>query len=380
MSFNKLAEYFTSPNRKPVEQVAESSKKGAALLLLKGIALGFESTVYVLILIVATIVVSVVLFTGMSPLFAMYSVALAGIGMLTHTGNNVSMDSFGPIADNASGIAELARVEDEEQRKILAKLDEAGNTTKAVTKAIAIASAVLAAISLFASYAQSLGTGGTVVLDISEPEVFAGLLLGGAVPFLFSSLSIDAVERAASKVIEEVREQFKVPGVMEGKTNPDYAKVVSIVTMAAQKELLVLALVGVLAPIITGLILGELALGAFLAGVILVGQLLAVFMANAGAAWDNAKKRIEEGLYGGKGSEQHKASVIGDTVGDPLKDTAGPALNPMIKVINLVSLIFAPLIMKFRQNTLLSLTLSLVLIAILAIAVIHSKRERYSYD
>jgi K(+)-stimulated pyrophosphate-energized sodium pump len=214
-----------------------------------------------------------------------------------------------------------------------------------------------------------------VILDISEPEVFAGLLLGGAIPFFFSSLSINAVERAAAKVIEEVREQFKRPGVMEGKTNPDYSKVVSIVTLAAQKELFVLALVGVLAPLIAGLLLGEIALGAFLAGVILVGQLLAVFMANAGAAWDNAKKRIEEGLYGGKGSEQHKAAVIGDTIGDPLKDTAGPSLNPMIKVINLVSLIFAPLIVKLRQNIVLALALSLILIAILAIIIILSRRE-----
>ena len=375
MSFNKLADYFTSPRKRPVEQLAKSSNSGAAILILKGLALGFESTVYVLILITGTIVVSVVLFTGMNPLFAMYSVALAGIGMLTHTGNNVSMDSFGPIADNASGIAEIAKVENEEQKKALAKLDEAGNTTKAVTKAIAIASAVLAAISLFASYAQSVSAGGTVILDISEPEVFAGLLLGGAIPFFFSSLSINAVERAAAKVIEEVREQFKRPGVIEGKTNPDYSKVVSIVTLAAQKELFVLALVGVLAPLIAGLLLGEIALGAFLAGVILVGQLLAVFMANAGAAWDNAKKTIEEGLYGGKGSDQHKAAVIGDTIGDPLKDTAGPSLNPMIKVINLVSLIFAPLIVKLRQNIVLALTLSLSLIAILAITIILSRRE-----
>jgi K(+)-stimulated pyrophosphate-energized sodium pump len=375
MSFNKLADYFTSPRKRPVEQLAKSSNSGAAILILKGLALGFESTVYVLILIAGTIVVSVVLFTGMDPLFAMYGVALAGIGMLTQTGNNVSMDSFGPIADNASGIAEIAKVENEEQKKALAKLDEAGNTTKAVTKAIAIASAVLAAISLFASYTQSVGAGGTVILNISEPVAFAGLLLGGAIPFFFSSLSINAVERAAAKVIEEVREQFKRPGVMEGKTNPDYSKVVSIVTLAAQKELFVLALVGVLAPLIAGLLLGEIALGAFLAGVITVGQLLAVFMANAGAAWDNAKKRIEEGIYGGKGSEQHKAAVIGDTIGDPLKDTAGPSLNPMIKVINLVSLIFAPLIVKLRQNIVLALTLSLILIAILATTIILSRRE-----
>jgi K(+)-stimulated pyrophosphate-energized sodium pump len=304
----------------------------------------------------------------------MYGVALAGIGMLTHTGNNVSMDAFGPIADNAGGIAEMAGA-DEKSKQALADLDAAGNTTKAVTKAIAIASAVIAAISLFASYAESIGAGLTVTLDIAQPIVFVGLLIGGALPFLFSSISIRAVGRTASKIIEEVRAQFKKPGVMEGITKPDYAKVVSLVTAAAQRELIGLALLGILTPIVVGLLLGELALGAFLAGVILVGQLLAVFMANTGAAWDNAKKKIEDGYYGGKGSEEHKASVIGDTVGDPLKDTAGPALNPMIKVINLVSLLFAPVIIKFRDNMALAGVTALVLVVVLAFVVVRSKRE-----
>jgi len=374
ISFNKLADYFTSPQRRPVDQIARSAQTGAAPLLLNGLALGFESTVWVLIVIAATVVASVIFFTGAGVIFAMYGVALAGIGMLTHTGNNVSMDAFGPIADNAGGIAEMAGA-DEKSKQALADLDAAGNTTKAVTKAIAIASAVIAAISLFASYAESIGAGLTVTLDIAQPIVFVGLLIGGALPFLFSSISIRAVGRTASKIIEEVRSQFKRPGVMDGIIKPDYAKVVSLVTAAAQRELIGLALLGILTPIVVGLLLGELALGAFLAGVILVGQLLAVFMANTGAAWDNAKKKIEDGYYGGKGSEEHKASVIGDTVGDPLKDTAGPALNPMIKVINLVSLLFAPVIIKFRDNMALAGVTALVLVVVLAFVVVRSKRE-----
>ncbi|MEM3404077.1 MAG: sodium-translocating pyrophosphatase [Nitrososphaeria archaeon] len=372
ISFNKLADYFTSPDRKPVDRIAKSSKTGAATLLLEGLALGMESTVWVLVVIAATIVASVIFFTGAGVIFAMYGVALAGIGMLTHTGNNVSMDAFGPISDNAGGIAEMAE-SDAKSKQALADLDAAGNTTKAVTKAIAIASAVIAAISLFASYTEAIGV--EVKLDIADPMIFTGLLVGGALPFLFSSISIRAVGRTASKVIEEVREQFKTPGVMEGTRKPDYAKVVSMVTAAAQREMVGLALLGVLTPIVAGLLLGELALGAFLAGVILVGQLLAVFMANTGAAWDNAKKKIEDGYYGGKGSDEHKSSVIGDTVGDPLKDTAGPALNPMIKVINLVSLIFAPIIIQLRANMLVAGVLSLILTIILVVVVIRSKRE-----
>jgi K(+)-stimulated pyrophosphate-energized sodium pump len=304
----------------------------------------------------------------------MYGVALTGIGMLTHTGNNIAMDTFGPIVDNAGGIAEMAGA-DEKTQKTLADLDAAGNTTKAVTKVIAIASAVIAAISLFASYAESIGVGQIITIDITNPMVFVGLLVGGSLPFLFSSISIRAVGRTASKVIEEVRKQFKIPGVMEGTVLPDYARVVSLVTSAAQRELVGLSLLGILAPIVAGLLLGEIALGAFLAGVILVGQLLAVFMANTGAAWDNAKKKIEDGFYGGKGSEEHKASVIGDTVGDPLKDTAGPALNPMIKVMNLISLLFAPIIIKIRLNLILTAIIALALLVVLAIVILRSKKE-----
>ncbi|MGC8961126.1 MAG: sodium-translocating pyrophosphatase [Candidatus Bathyarchaeia archaeon] len=373
ISFNKLADYYTSPLKRPVDQLARSSRTGAAPLLLNGLALGFESTVWTLMVICLTIVASVIFFTGAGALFAMYGVALAGIGMLTLTGNNISMDTFGPIADNANGIAEMADL-DPGTRGILAKLDASGNTTKAVTKAIAIASAVIAAVSLFASYAEATGME-KIGLNIAEPVVFVGLLVGGALPFLFSSINIRAVGRGASKIIEEVRAQFRIPGVMEGRVKPNYARVVAICTSAAQRELIGLALLGILTPIIVGLLLKEMALGAFLAGVIVTGQLLAVFMANSGGAWDNAKKKIEDGYYGGKGSEEHKASVIGDTVGDPLKDTAGPALNPMIKVINLVSLLFAPIIMKFKHEPLISGILSAILALILGIVIWYSKRE-----
>ncbi|MGD0329356.1 MAG: sodium-translocating pyrophosphatase [Nitrososphaeria archaeon] len=374
ISFNKLTNYFTSPDRKPVDQIARSAQTGAAPLLLNGLALGFESTVWVLLVIAVTVVASVIFWTGAGAIFVMYGVALTGIGMLTLTGNTISMDTFGPIVDNAGGLAEMAGA-DEKTNSALAALDQAGNTTKAVTKVIAIASAVIAAIALFASYAEAVGLGEFITIDITSPIVLVGLLVGGSLPFLFSSICIRAVGRTASKIIEEVRKQFKIPGVMEGTVLPDYAKVVSIVTSAAQRELIGLALLGILAPILAGLVLGDLALGAFLAGVILVGQLLAVFMANTGAAWDNAKKKIEDGFYGGKGSEEHKASIIGDTVGDPLKDTAGPALNPMIKVMNLISLLFVPIIIQIRQNVILTVIISSMLIVILAVVVLRSKSE-----
>jgi K(+)-stimulated pyrophosphate-energized sodium pump len=373
ISFNKLADYYTSPLKKPVDQLAKSSKTGPAPLLLNGLALGFESTVWTLMVISFTIVVSVIVFSGAGAIFAMYGVALAGIGMLTLTGNNVSMDTFGPIADNANGIAEMSGLSPK-TRQILARLDASGNTTKAVTKAIAIASAVIAAVSLFASYAEATGMK-EIGLNIADPIIFVGLLVGGALPFLFSAISIRAVGRGASRIINEVRKQFKIPGVMEGTVKPNYAKVVAICTAAAQKELIGLALLGILSPIIVGLVLKEMALGAFLAGVILTGQLLAVFMANSGGAWDNAKKKIEDGFYGGKGSEEHKASVIGDTVGDPLKDTAGPALNPMIKVINLVSLLFAPAMMKLKGEPLISGILAAMLIIIIGFVVWRSNKE-----
>ncbi|MCJ7624930.1 MAG: sodium/proton-translocating pyrophosphatase, partial [Anaerolineaceae bacterium] len=291
---------------------------------------------------------------------------MIGIGMLSHTGNNVAMDSFGPISDNANGIGEMCwhDIDDEETRvarQIMADLDAVGNTTKAITKGIAIASAVIAAVSLFASYItdvgrvmEQLGMDRLEAIRISDTAVFIGFLLGGALPWLFSSLSIRAVARAAVLVVEEVRAQFLIPGIMEGTKKPDYARVVGISTRSAQKELLPLATIAVLTPLIVGLVFGVEALGGFLAGVILSGQMLAVFMSNAGGAWDNAKKGIEDEprdleANTGKGSERHKAGVVGDTVGDPLKDTAGPALNPMIKVVNLVSLIAAPVIVKYQD-------------------------------
>jgi K(+)-stimulated pyrophosphate-energized sodium pump len=274
------------------------------------------------------------------------------------------MDSYGPISDNANGIGEMAwhDMEDEESknaRQIMADLDAVGNTTKAITKGVAIASAVIAAVSLFGSYIADVGRVqaqlGQVVMEairVSDTKVFIGLLLGGAIPWLFSSLSIRAVSRAASRIVEEVRRQFRIPGIMEGTKQPDYAEVVGISTASAQKELIPLATIAVLMPLVIGLVLQVEALGGFLAGIILSGQLLAVFMANTGGAWDNAKKIIEDEprdlkANTGKGSERHKASVVGDTVGDPLKDTAGPALNPMIKVANLVSLLAAPIIVKY---------------------------------
>ncbi len=381
ISFNKLANHFTSPDKKPVDKVAETSKTGSATLILQGLSLGFESTVWTVLLIALTIVVSIVIWIGAGILFAFYGVALAGIGMLSLTGNNVAMDTFGPIVDNANGIGEMAGLEGE-PRKILADLDASGNTTKAVTKALAIASAVLAAVSLFSAFTETLN----IRLDIStDPMVFVGLLVGGSLPFLFSFISIRAVSRAAGKIIEEVRHQFKMPGILEGLRLPDYARVVRICTSAAQRELASLAIISILTPLTVGILLGAEAWGGFLAGVILTGQLLAVFMANSGGAWDNAKKKIEDGFYGGKYSENHKASVVGDTVGDPLKDTAGPALNPMIKVINLISLLFSGAILSLRNILIIQLfgvgvpvvaiIVSVMLTVIIGAMIAFSKRE-----
>src|SRR5690606_20748615 len=274
----------------------------------------------------------------------LYGVAMTGIGMLTLTGNNVSMDAFGPISDNAQGVAELAGESGGAGGETLESLDAVGNTTKAITKGVAIGSAVIAAVSLFGSFLTDtrvvqLGlqiplerTLFSTGINIAEPLVFIGFLIGGGLIFLFSSLLIRAVNRAAFEMINVVRRQFRIPGILEGTRTPDYAEAVSVSTRAAQRELLPLGVIAVLMPVVVGFLLGAAALGGFLAGIILAGQLMAVFMSNAGGAWDNAKKYIEEGNYGGKGSEAHKAAVVGDTVGDPFKDTAGPALNPMIKV------------------------------------------------
>jgi K(+)-stimulated pyrophosphate-energized sodium pump len=336
------------------------------------------STAIPIILIASAILVSYH-FAGL------YGIAIAAVGMLANTGIQLAVDAYGPISDNAGGIAEMAKedFEDPESQRTLATLDSVGNTTKAITKGIAIASAVIAALSLFASYIEVTGLE-KVGLNIADPIVFVGLLIGGALPFLFSSILLRSVERAAALIIEEVRKQFRIPGVMEGTTKPDYGKVIRICTNAAQRELIVVAMLGILVPIIVGFMIGERALGGFLAGIIVAGQLLAVFMANSGGAWDNAKKQIEDEPSDpennlGKYSERHKAGVIGDTVGDPLKDTAGPALNPMIKVVNLVSLLIAPLIItvgvtggSLRTITLLISGASLVA---LTIGVMFSLRE-----
>jgi K(+)-stimulated pyrophosphate-energized sodium pump len=346
------------------------------------------------IVIALTILASVFIYMGVpvntvaeQTAFVLYGVALTGIGMLTLTGNNVAMDSFGPISDNANGIGEMAGLEPK-ARQIMADLDGVGNTTKAITKGIAIGSAVIAAVSLFGSFITDVTKIDPVALAdgirISAPVVFIGFLIGGAIPWLFSSLAIKAVARAAGEIVVEVRRQFRIPGLMEGKVKPDYAQAVIISTKAAQSELTNLALICVLTPIVVGLALQVEALGGFLAGVILSGQLLAVFMSTAGGAWDNAKKLIEDeprnlAANTGKGSERHKASVVGDTVGDPLKDTAGPALNPMIKVINLVSLIVAPVIVQYKELN--WITGSVIVVGIIAIgwAVFRSGRGGVDY-
>jgi len=381
VSFNPLTSYFTATDKFPVKDIVKSTKAGPATTILSGLSHGYESSVWALFYIVISIVLAIVFSPGEGAAYSLYAVAMIGIGMLSHTGNNVAMDSYGPISDNANGIGQMAwhDLDDEETRKgrqIMADLDAVGNTTKAITKGIAIASAVIAAVSLFASYITATGLH---TISVSETEVFIGLLLGGALPWLFSSLSIRAVSRAAKLIVEEVRRQFRIPGVMEGKVLPDYRNVVSISTAAAQKELVPLAAIALTVPIIVGLMLQVEALGGFLAGTIVSGQLLAVFMANAGGAWDNAKKTIEDEprdliANTGKGSERHKASVVGDTVGDPLKDTAGPALNPMIKVVNLVSLIIAPIIVAFKY-TWMTWAVSVALIAAAGWALRRSKRE-----
>jgi K(+)-stimulated pyrophosphate-energized sodium pump len=365
VAFNPLTSYFTSTKKAPVKEIVKATNTGPATTILTGLSVGMESSVWALFVIVIAFIIGLLLYSGEgNATYVLYAVAMIGIGMLSHTGNNVAMDSYGPISDNANGIGEMAwhDMKDKETakaRQIMADLDAVGNTTKAITKGVAIASAVIAAVSLFGSYITDVGRVqaqlGQTVMDairVSDTKVFIGLLLGGALPWLFSSFSIRAVSRAAAQIVEEVRRQFKIPGIMTGKVQPDYARVVSISTASAQKELIPLATIAVLMPLAIGLILQVEALGGFLAGIILSGQLLAVFMANAGGAWDNAKKSIEDEerdlkANTGKGSDRHKAAVVGDTVGDPLKDTAGPSLNPMIKVANLVSLLMAPIIVKF---------------------------------
>jgi len=381
LTVNRLTEYFTETHKPPVQSVARSTTTGQATTIITGIAVGYESTVWAILAIAVAIFGSALIYAGTNPTFIAYGVAMCGIGMLTLTGNNISMDVFGPVADNANGIGEMAHLEPQ-ARQTLADLDAVGNTTKAITKGIAIASAVVAAVSLFNAYITDIGTilkqsyeQVAATLSLAEPAVFIGILIGGAVPFLFSSLTIRAVGRAAGLIVQEVRAQFRDKEIWEGKKTPDYARVVSICTRAAQKELIGPALLAIVTPIVVGYAFGTPGLAGFLGGAILSGQLLAVFMSNAGGAWDNAKKFIEDGNYGGKGSEAHKASVTGDTVGDPLKDTAGPALNPMIKVMNMVAMLTVPLILAHAGNTSVRVGVIAAGLVIVAVALAYSRRE-----
>ena len=413
ISIDRLTEYFTGTDKKPVQEVKKATTTGSATTILSGLAVGMESAVWTTVVLAAAIFCSVLIFGTIDGLtaaqsftFVLYGVAMTGIGMLTLTGNNVAMDSFGPIADNANGIGEMAwhgqeDTDTKKARKIMADLDGVGNTTKAITKGVAIGSAVIAAVALFASYMVDVSNVQTLLNEawknagenkalellsqigivVSNPTVFVGMLIGAALPWLFSSFAINAVNRAAGLIVLEVRRQFKL-GVLEGKAQPDYTRAVGISTIAAQKELIVLATLGIVSPMVVGLAMGVEALGGFLAGIIVSGQLLAVFMANSGGAWDNAKKVVEDepsdiAANTGKGSERHKASVVGDTVGDPLKDTAGPAVNPLIKVVNMVAVIVAPIIVNYHNDYTplgkIGWVCVIVLLAILAWAILKSK-------
>jgi K(+)-stimulated pyrophosphate-energized sodium pump len=380
---NRLTAYFTATDRPPVQEIAKSTRFGPATTILSGLAEGYESSTWSILMIAAAIMVSVLVYGPLGTQYVIYGVALIGIGWLTHAGNLVSMDSFGPISDNANGIGEMAKMP-EGARKIMTDLDAVGNTTKAITKGVAIGSAVIAAVALFGSFITDIklvrpdfGD----VINIADPRVFIGALIGAGVPVLFGALLIKAVSRAANGMVAVVRKEFDKPGVREGTTTPDYKLAVGISTQAAQRELLPVGIMVVLIPIIVGFLLKAEALGGFLAGVILSGQLLAVFMSNAGGAWDNAKKLVEEGHHGGKGSEAHKASVVGDTVGDPLKDTAGPALNPLIKVINLISLIIAPIVVASDTVTVPTAIVMFALLGVVVWAISRSKRPaQYALD
>jgi K(+)-stimulated pyrophosphate-energized sodium pump len=362
---SRLTEYYTATHFSPVQEVAESAETGPATVVLSGTSLGLESSVYAVIAIAAAIGVSLALGGG-NLQFSLYLVALTGMGMLATTGVIVSEDTFGPVSDNAAGIAEMSGEFHGEPERIMVSLDAVGNTTKAVTKGFAIGSAVIAAVALFASFIETAagevlqtevveglkrtkrGVFDLLQINVADPKIFIGLLIGGAVPFLFSALAIRAVGRTAGVVVREVRDQFADGKIMAGTKEPDYGPVIDICTAASLRELTTPALLAVLTPVIIGFGIGWEALGGFLAAVILTGQLMANYLSNSGGAWDNAKKYIEDGHHGGKGSEAHKAAVIGDTVGDPYKDTAGPALNPLIKVMNLVSLLILPAIIALE--------------------------------
>lgn len=377
VALNKCTEYYTGTEYAPVKSLAKSCETGHATNIIQGLAVGYESSVAAVVVIAGAILASVFVYSGTNPTFVAYGVAMCGIGMLTLTGNTISMDVFGPVADNANGIGEMGYDRKEmgeanykEARQILADLDAVGNTTKAITKGIAIGSAVIAAVSLFNSFIVSVGSGGqgetaqisgdvfnavASMLTLSDPTLFTGILIGGSIPFLFSSMTIRAVGRAAFLIVHECRLQFRDKEIWQGTKKPDYGRVVDICTTEAQKELVGPGLLALLVPILVGFSLGTIALAGFLAGMIVSGQLIAVFMANAGGAWDNAKKMVEDEKVDmeantGKGSEKHKAAITGDTVGDPLKDTAGPAVNPLIKVMNMVSLLIIGLVLPYDKT------------------------------
>jgi K(+)-stimulated pyrophosphate-energized sodium pump len=388
---SKITQYFTSTETEPVQEIAKAARTGPATTVLEGISSGLESAVWALIAIAVAIGAALGLGDGNIG-FSLYLVALTGIGMLATTGIVVAEDTFGPVADNAAGIAEMAGEFEGEPERIMVSLDAVGNTTKAVTKGFAIGSAVIAAVALFASYSETIakstlsaaevaaaevsGTlAGLVQINVADPKTFIGLLIGGSVAFIFSSLAIRAVSRTAGTVVQEVRRQFREkPGIMDGTERPDYGPVIDICTSASLRELATPALLAVLTPVIIGFGIGYIALGAFLASAIVCGQLMANFLSNSGGAWDNAKKYIEDGHEGGKGSEAHKAAVIGDTVGDPFKDTAGPALNPLIKVMNLVSLLVLPAIISVGDSNVRYLIAGAALVVVLG-AIAFSKRQ-----
>jgi len=383
---SRLTEYFTSTENQPVKEIAEATRTGPATTILSGFSSGLESSVYAVVAIAAALGVAIALGGG-NLQFSFYLVALTGMGMLATTGIIVSEDTFGPVSDNAAGIAEMSGEFEGEPQRIMVSLDAVGNTTKAVTKGFAIGSAVIAAVALFASYIETIASelgleaeGSAVFrlaetqINVADPKTFIGLLIGGSIAFMFSALAIRAVGRTAAVVVQEVRRQFADGKIMSGERRPDYGPVIDICTAASLRELATPALLAVLSPVIIGFGINYFALGAFLAAVILTGQLMAVFLSNSGGAWDNAKKYIEDGHEGGKGSEAHKAAVIGDTVGDPFKDTAGPALNPLIKVMNLISLLILPAVINMQDSNGRFVVAGVALV-VLIVAIAYSKRK-----